>query len=238
MQAESGLYRMLKRIFDIVFSVTILTLLSPILAMVAVLIKTTSPGPAVYSQDRVGQDGVIFRIYKFRTMVEKADILGTSVTTGIDPRITSVGRILRKTKVDELPQFWNVLKGDMSIVGPRPDVPEIIDTYTPEMREILSIKPGMTSIASLYLRREEDLLARATDPDLAYISVVVPEKIQLAMTHVHHQSIWYDLSVLVRTFFFVIFHRFSSESEVKFKSRLIAQIESLNNARDNVKGSL
>ena len=142
---------MVKRLFDIVASGTGLLLMGPLMLAVAVIIKLSSPGPALYAQVRVGHHGRPFRIYKFRSMVVNADRLGSSVTTGKDRRITPVGKLLRRTKFDELPQLWNVLRGDMSMVGPRPDVPEIVDTYTPELRRILEVRPGITSVATCLL---------------------------------------------------------------------------------------
>lgn len=190
---------MLKRTFDFTIALAGLIVFSPIILILACIIRLTSPGPVLFSQNRVGLNGKLFRIYKFRSMVVNAEKLGTSVTTSQDRRITPIGRILRKTKLDELPQLWNVLRGDMSFVGPRPDVPEIIETYTPEMRQILNIRPGITSNATLLLRDEEEILARYSDPDTAYINVLVPLKVDLAMEHARRNSFWYDLWVLVQT---------------------------------------
>jgi lipopolysaccharide/colanic/teichoic acid biosynthesis glycosyltransferase len=132
-------------------------------------------------------------------MVSGADLMGSSVTKHGDNRITSVGRFIRRTKLDELPQLWNVLIGDMTLVGPRPDVPEIIDLYTPEMLQILKVRPGITSIASLHLRDEDDLLKLANQPDQAYEKIILPAKIELAMVHVNHPSILLDLHILFQT---------------------------------------
>ena len=187
------------RVFDLVVAFAGIILLSPLYLIIAALIKIYSPGPIIYSQKRVGRYGNLFRLYKFRTMVDKADQIGTSVTTGEDPRITKIGRIMRKTKVDELPQLFNVLKGDMSFVGPRPDVPEIINLYSPEMKRILEVRPGITSNATLHLRNEEDLLSLAEDPDRAYKEVFVPAKVSLAMAHVKRKSFLFDLGILIKT---------------------------------------
>lgn len=189
----------MKRLFDMAVSMIGLICTAPLMLLLAIWIKLSSPGPVLYSQIRVGLHGQSFRLYKFRSMVVNADQLGSSVTTGRDPRITTVGRILRKTKLDELPQLWNVLRGDMSLVGPRPDVPEIIATYTPEMRHILNIRPGITSIASLHLRHEEELLSLAADPNTFYIQTVVPAKVNLAMEHVRRDSFLFDLFILIQT---------------------------------------
>ena len=163
------------------------------------MIKATSRGPVFFRQERVGWKEKIFRVYKFRTMVENAEEMGTSVTTQNDPRITSVGRVLRRTKLDELPQLINVVRGDMSLVGPRPDVPEIVRNYTPEMRRIFQIRPGITSLATLHLRGEEGILAKVNDPDKFYEEVLVPLKVKLAMEHVDRDSFAFDLKILCQT---------------------------------------
>lgn len=187
------------RVFDFIVSLIGSVMLSPLFIVTALLIKLTSPGPILYSQKRVGRNGRLFSLYKFRSMVVNADRIGTSVTTGKDPRITKVGRILRKTKLDELPQLWNVLKGDMGFVGPRPDVPEIVNNYTREMKRILEVRPGITSNASLHLRNEEDLLSLAEDHDKAYEEIFVPAKVKLAMEHVHRKSFLFDFGILLQT---------------------------------------
>ncbi|MFH1799981.1 MAG: sugar transferase [Candidatus Omnitrophota bacterium] len=189
----------MKIFFDVLCSLVGILVFAPFMLIIALVIKLTSWAPVFYTQARVGLHEKIFRVYKFRTMVDKADTLGTSVTTGIDPRITPVGRFLRKTKLDELPQLFNVLKGDMSFVGPRPDVPEIIAKYTPEMKKIFLVRPGITSVATLHFRQEEAILSRVPDPDRFYDEVVVPLKVELAMEHVRRNSFWFDLSILLQT---------------------------------------
>ena len=189
----------MKRFFDLIFSFWGIIFFLPLMAFIALLIKLSSRGAVLYAQKRVGLHEKIFFVYKFRTMVDKADTLGTSVTTGVDPRITPVGRVLRKTKLDELPQLFNVFKGDMSFVGPRPDVPEIIAKYTPAMKLIFSVRPGITSVATLHFRHEEEILAKVPDPDKFYDDVVVPLKVELAMEHVRRNSFWFDLTILVET---------------------------------------
>ncbi|MGE0267500.1 MAG: sugar transferase [Candidatus Omnitrophota bacterium] len=189
----------MKRLFDLIFSFFGLVVLAPLLAVVAVIIKLTSEGPILFSQKRVGLYEKIFLIYKFRTMVDKADTKGTSVTTGNDPRITPIGRILRKTKLDELPQLFNVMRGDMSFIGPRPDVPEITAKYTPQMKKIFSVRPGITSVATLHFRQEEEILAKIKDPDRFYDERVVPLKVALAMEHVERNSFLFDLLILMQT---------------------------------------
>lgn len=189
----------MKRLFDLTFSLLGLILFLPLMLFVALIIKGTSKGPVLFRQKRVGLHEKIFYVFKFRTMVDKAETLGSSVTTGVDPRITPIGRVLRKTKLDELPQLFNVLLGDMSFIGPRPDVPEITAKYTPEMKKIFSVRPGITSLATLHFRHEEDILARVPDPDRFYDEVVVPFKVELAMEHVRRNSFWFDLGILWQT---------------------------------------
>ena len=215
----------MKRLFDILFALVILILTLPFMLILAAVIKMTSPGPVIYSQNRVGREGKLFTIHKFRTMVSDADRMGTSITTRDDPRITKIGRLLRRTKLDELPQFWNVLTGHMSIVGPRPDVPEIVETYSPDMGRILHVRPGITSIASIYLRREEALLAATHDPDRLYIDVIVPAKVRLAMTHVDKQSFIYDSAVLLRTLCVCVFPFISTKLEREFLSALKKELQ-------------
>ena len=193
----------IKRAFDISCALAGLLALSPVILITALVVKASSRGPALFSQDRVGLDGRLFRIYKFRSMARDAERAGTSVTAAGDGRITAVGRILRRTKIDELPQLINVLKGDMSLVGPRPDVPEIVAKYNPEMRHILSIRPGITSLATLHLRDEEGLLALAGSPDQFYDDVLAPLKVAIAMEHVRRSSFLFDLSILVLTVWMV-----------------------------------
>lgn len=225
---------MMKRLFDVLAALCGLLLLLPLLLTIAAVIKLSSPGPVLYSQLRVGRHGRRFRIYKFRSMVVNADKLGSSVTTGGDRRITTIGRILRRTKLDELPQLWNVLTGDMSLVGPRPDVPEIVDTYNPELRRILEVRPGMTSIASLHLRDEELLLAVARHPDDAYLKVMVPYKIRLAMQHVENQSIWFDLKIIWQTIWALTAGRLMPPYEDPTVTDIRVQIDHLNHQNELV----
>lgn len=187
------------RVFDIIMSSIGFLILSHLFIITIFLVKVSSAGPIIYSQERVGRNGRIFHLYKFRSMVINAEQMGTSVTASKDPRITRIGRLLRKTKLDELPQLWNVLKGDMSFVGPRPDVPEIVNSYNGNMRRILEVRPGITSNATLYLRNEEGLLSLAKDPDKAYDEIFVPAKVKLAMEHVDRKSFFFDLSILIQT---------------------------------------
>ena len=189
----------MKRLFDIMCSLLGLAVFAPLMAVIAIVIKLTSPGPVLYSQKRVGLNGKIFYVHKFRSMVDRADTMGTSVTTSIDPRITPIGVILRRTKLDELPQLFNVLKGEMSFIGPRPEVPEITEKYTQQMKQIFSVRPGITSVATLHFRYEEDILSKVQAPDRFYEEVVVPLKVALAMEHVTRHSFWFDLKILLET---------------------------------------
>jgi lipopolysaccharide/colanic/teichoic acid biosynthesis glycosyltransferase len=220
-----------KRLFDVLFATVGLIVSLPLMAFVAVLIKATSKGPVIYSQVRIGRLGKEFRIHKFRSMVPEADTLGSSVTTGTDPRVTSIGRLLRKSKLDELPQLWNVLRGEMSLVGPRPDVPEIVAEYTPAMRKILDVAPGMTSVASVELRSEEELLSGCTEPELAYRAVMVPYKVELAMQHVLRRSTWYDFGVLLKTVWVLSVGRFRSERESAVIAEARRRLEAFRRAR-------
>jgi lipopolysaccharide/colanic/teichoic acid biosynthesis glycosyltransferase len=189
----------MKRLFDLSLSLVGLTILLPVLLLVAAAVWAASGRPVFFSQGRVGRNGHPFRLVKFRTMVVSDGVEGTSITVWGDPRITPLGRFLRRTKLDELPQLWNVVRGEMSLVGPRPEVPEIVEGYSPEMLEIFSVRPGITSIASLLLSDEEDLLALAPDSERAYREVLVPFKVELGMEHVRRNSLFFDISVLSRT---------------------------------------
>jgi lipopolysaccharide/colanic/teichoic acid biosynthesis glycosyltransferase len=197
----------MKRLFDICGAAAGLLLFSPVMILIALAIRISSHGPVLFSQARVGHHGRLFRVYKFRSMIANAERLGTSVTTVVDRRITGIGRLLRRTKLDELPQLWNVLAGEMSFVGPRPDVPEIVAEYTPEMRRILGVRPGITSIATLYLRDEESLLALSSDHDLVYEQILVPFKVALALKHVEQNSFFFDMRIVLQTVWALSFGR-------------------------------
>ena len=216
------------RAFDIILSLTGIIILSPVFIIAIFLVKISSPGPIIFSQKRVGLNGRLFNLFKFRSMIINADKLGTSVTTGKDPRITGIGKILRKTKLDELPQLWNVLEGDMSFVGPRPDVPEIVNNYNLEMRRILEVRPGITSNATLHLRNEEDLLSLARDPDRAYEEIFIPAKVKLAMEHVKRKSFLFDFSVLIQTIWALTGGKIWKMREHPFVSEIKQNIVKLN----------
>ena len=185
-----------KRIFDLVLLLVSLLILSPFLALAALFIKMESKGPILYRQLRVGLNEKPFYIYKFRTMVVGADREGLQVTSASDPRLTRVGRLLRKLKLDEMPQLLNVLKGEMSLVGPRPEVPKYVKLYTDEQKKILTVKPGMTDPATVYFRNEEELLAQADDKESFYVNEVMPVKMRLYLRYIENRSLLYDIKLI------------------------------------------
>jgi lipopolysaccharide/colanic/teichoic acid biosynthesis glycosyltransferase len=195
----------LKRTLDFLCSLFGLLLLSPALVIVALLIKRGDEGPVFYRGLRVGRWGRPFRIYKFRTMVLNAEKIGGPSTSDDDPRITRVGRFLRKYKLDELPQLINVLKGEMSIVGPRPEVQQYVDMYTEEERVILSVRPGITDWASVWNSEEGAILAGSPDPEKTYLEKIRPEKIRLQLEYVRKRSFWIDIGIVFQTVGAIIF---------------------------------
>ena len=201
---ERKLQLILKRAMDVVISGGALLVLWPVLLLVALLIKIDDPGPVFYRQVRVGKDGKEFRIFKFRTMVVDADKKGLAITVGRDNRITRMGRFLRKTKLDELAQLLNVFIGDMSFVGPRPEVPKYVNMYTPYQRQVLLVRPGITDYASIAYRNENDMLAGAEDPERMYIDVIMPDKIELNMKYLREISPIADIRLIFGTILAVI----------------------------------
>jgi len=196
----AGFYRRKgKRICDCVVAALILALISPLLVLISIIVKITSPGPVFYLQERVGQGGRHFKIIKFRSMVVDADRKGPGITCAGDARVTWVGRILRHLKVDELPQLGNVLKGDMSLVGPRPELPLYVASYDQRQRAVLSVRPGITDAASIAYRWEEQLLSQSPAPETFYREVVVPQKLDLNLSYITRMSLGYDLRLLLRT---------------------------------------
>ena len=189
----------LKRLMDIVISGCALAVIWPVLLLVALAIKIDDPGPVFYRQVRVGRGGKTFRIFKFRTMVVDADKKGLAITVGRDNRITRVGAILRKTKLDELAQLINVFVGEMSFVGPRPEVQKYVDMYTPYQRQVLLVRPGITDYASIAYRNENDMLAGAEDPERMYIDVIMPDKIELNMKYLREISPVADIRLILGT---------------------------------------
>lgn len=198
----SGATMACKRAFDILCSFLGLTVLSPVLLVVSVLVAVTSPGGVFFRQERIGKDGKPFRIFKFRSM--RKDNAGLKITTGNDRRITPVGRFLRKSKIDELPQLINVLVGDMSFVGPRPEVADYVNLYTPYQRQVLLVRPGITGLASIRFRNENDLLTASDDPNRTYVEQIMPRKIDLDLEYIPHASVFYDIKLIFQTFAVVI----------------------------------
>lgn len=196
---QKRLQLILKRIFDIVVSFVGLVILSPLFLILAIAIARDSKGPVFFKQTRVGRNGVPFKIYKFRTMVEDAEARGMQLTVGDDSRITNVGTFLRKTKIDELPQLINVFKGEMSFVGPRPEVPKYVGLYTEDQRQVLMVRPGITDLASIEYRNESELLATADNPEKVYIEEVMPRKIELNKKYIENISLCGDIRIIFRT---------------------------------------
>ena len=187
-----------KRIFDLVFTTTGSILLSPLLVVIAAFIAAERSGPILYSQERVGLGGRPFRLWKFRTMRPDSDATALLTVEG-DERVTPVGRSLRKWKLDELPQLWNVLRGEMSLVGPRPEVSRYVNLYTPEQRRVLDLKPGITDPASLAYRDESVVLRGAADIERLYVEELMPDKIRLNLEYARTASVWSDFVVILRT---------------------------------------
>ena len=191
---------MAKRLFDLFFSLTGLLLLAPLFVVTAVWIKLDSSGPVFFRQVRVGRFEKPFRIFKFRTMCVNAEAKGRQITVGEDPRITRAGKFLRKYKLDELPQLLNVFKGEMSLVGPRPEVPRYIAFYPQRLREIiLSVPPGITDYASIEYKDENAILGKAKNPDRAYITEVMPIKLSYYKRYVTERSLWVDAKLILKT---------------------------------------
>jgi len=188
-----------KRLFDLFWSALGLALLSPLLLLVALAVKAEDGGPVFFRQVRIGRGGRPFGIWKFRTMVVDAERQGRSITVGQDPRITRIGRRLRATKLDELPQLLNVLVGEMSLVGPRPEVPRYVDLYTESQRAILALRPGITDLASIKYRNESELLAEAENPDETYIQVLLPDKIRINLDYAVRANLRTDFLVILAT---------------------------------------
>jgi lipopolysaccharide/colanic/teichoic acid biosynthesis glycosyltransferase len=196
---------MSKRLFDLLMSSLGLLILGPAMLLIALLIKLDSPGPVFFRQERVGRYGHLFRIRKFRTMRHEPHGQGLQITVGADSRITRVGHCLRGSKLDELPQLIDVWVGSMSLVGPRPEVPRYVAHYPDAMRaKILSVRPGITDIASIEYRDESSVLARAADPEHAYIHEVMPHKLALAASYVDQVSVWTDVKLICRTIWMIV----------------------------------
>ncbi len=193
-----------KRVFDILFSFMGLLLLLPILLIIAVLVKTSSKGPIFYKQIRVGKNDKDFVLLKFRTMQENSDKNGLLTIGNHDNRITPIGYYLRKIKADELPQLWNVLKGDMSIVGPRPEVRKYVNEYTEEQRKVLLVRPGLTDMASIEYINENEILAQSENPEKTYREQIMQEKLKLNFEYINHISLKCDIHIIFKTLFKII----------------------------------
>ncbi len=188
-----------KRLLDIVFSGSSLVALSPVFLVIAIGIKAFSKGPVFFSQERVGQGGARFWMVKFRTMVPDAASKGLLITVANDSRVTAIGSILRKYKLDELPQLWNVFKGEMSLVGPRPEVPVYVERYTRAQMRVLSVRPGITDPASIAYRHEDFILAQEQDPGTYYQEHLLPQKLALSLRYIETRSLRLDLTILYQT---------------------------------------
>ena len=188
-----------KRLFDVVVAAIGLALVAPVLVSIAVLVKLCSRGPVLYRGARVGLNGKLFSMLKFRTMVVNAESLGGSATAADDPRLTAVGKFLRRYKLDELPQFLNVLAGDMSLVGPRPEVEKYVNLYSPEEKPILTVRPGITDWASIWNSNEAAVLEGSRDPEKAYEELIRPTKLALQLLYVRNHSLLVDLKILFHT---------------------------------------
>lgn len=197
---------MLKRSFDVISSGLGLLALSPLFAVVALWIKADSKGPVFYRQTRVGKGNRDFRLFKFRSMRPDSDKLGLITVGGRDPRVTRSGYYIRKYKLDELPQLINVFLGDMSLVGPRPEVRKYVDMYTREQMRVLDVRPGITSLASIRYRNENDVLAAADDPDRAYVEQVMPDKLAIDLEYVPKANLLTDIGIIFRTIFSIVRH--------------------------------
>jgi lipopolysaccharide/colanic/teichoic acid biosynthesis glycosyltransferase len=190
---------MIKRLFDIVFALVMLVLLLPLFLLLACWVSLDSRGGVFFGQDRVGLGGRHFKLWKFRTMRPQSEISGQLTVGSSDSRITGAGYFLRKFKVDELPQLWNVLRGEMSVVGPRPEVPRYVAHYTNEQRAVLNVRPGITDYASLQYFDESDLLAKSENPEETYIKEILPTKLRLNLIYIQSRSFWGDLRIIALT---------------------------------------
>ena len=200
----------MKRAFDIIVAAIGLIVLMPLLALVALLIKLDSHGPILFKQERIGKGFRPFLIYKFRTMVKDAPALGSPITFGNDSRITRAGRILRKAKLDELPQLLNVLKGDMSLVGPRPELPCYVEVFHRDYEHILKVRPGLTDLASIKYSDEAAILGKSENPESEYVGRLLPDKIQLAKEYIRRSSFLFDMRLIVETAIKLFGYRMSS----------------------------
>ena len=191
----------LRRIFDLIVATCALIFLAPLFLLCATVTKLLSPGPIFYKARRVGQDATIFNMYKFRTMLVNADSIGIALTAHEDPRVTPIGRLLRRWKLDELPQLINVLRGEMSIIGPRPEAPGYVCHYTDHQKKVLSVRPGITGPAQFAHRDEEQMLKGQTNPEVFYLDQIMPQKIAIDLKYIHERTIITDIWWLFKTVF-------------------------------------
>lgn len=203
-------YILLKRLFDIVFSILGMIVLFPLFFVMVLVIKLTSKGPVFYRGVRIGMNGKPFHIYKFRTMVQDAEKIGASSTSSNDPRLTIIGKFIRRFKLDEISQLINVLVGDMSIVGPRPEVQKFIDKYYEEEKKLLTIRPGITDWSSIKFHNEPELIVASgiVDADDAYEKIIRPDKIKLGLKYVKEHNLWIDIKIIFSTILTIVSTRF------------------------------
>jgi lipopolysaccharide/colanic/teichoic acid biosynthesis glycosyltransferase len=195
---------LIKRLFDIVMSIVLLIILSPVFLIVSLFIKADSKGPIFYRQERVTQYGKIFKILKFRTMVQNADKIGTLVTINNDSRVTKIGKKLRKYRLDEIPQLLNIITGDMTFVGTRPEVPKYVAHYTDEMKATLLLPAGVTSKASIEYKDEEKILKETENTDVVYVEKILPEKMRINIESINHENVFSIISTILSTVFSLV----------------------------------
>ncbi|NDI34872.1 sugar transferase [Chengkuizengella sediminis] len=198
---------MAKKLFDYSFSILGLLLLSPMLIIVSIYIKLDSKGPVFFKQTRIGKNENPFQIYKFRTMIQEAERVGKQITVENDPRITRLGLFLRKYKIDEFPQLINVLKGEMSLVGPRPEVPEYVQHYTQAQIKVFTVLPGITDEASIKYKHENHLLSEGINSEEIYIQHIMQDKLKINLKYIDHVSLWLDLKIILRTLLVVFIRK-------------------------------
>ena len=226
-------YEIIKRMFDITASGVALIILFPFFLIIGLIVKLSSPGPALFRQVRIGRHGKPFTLVKFRTMVIHDQKTGTLVTARDDPRITSIGRLLRRTKLDELPELWNVFVGDMSLVGYRPEVPQYVEKYLTEWRRVLEARPGITDPVTLQFIDEEAVLAGVVDRERAYIEVILPIKMELILKYLERRSLRLDFQILLKTVWAVTFGRFFNKPDDEYTQIARQRIEELTKNRND-----
>jgi len=192
-------YAVIKRSLDFFFSIIFLIILIPFFIIIALLLIIDDGFPVMYRQTRVGKNGIHFKILKFRTMKKNADTFGKLTIGDKDPRVTKIGYVLRKYKIDELPQLWNIVKGEMSFIGPRPEVPEYVALYDAGQRDVLKVRPGLSDYASLDYINENEILSKYSTPEEAYINIVMPQKLQLSLKYIHDMSLKTDFRITIKT---------------------------------------